>query len=249
MGILLDTFDGAAGDLIEGRIANTGQTWHDLNDAARLDGLGNLIRRPSHDDPYQVGPGVYCDIHLDGNALNSMEATASWLDVSGDGTGFDTVQKNPTVTLICAADPARQGPPGSSQWRIYDNCVHASFGSQVTTVYCYQGGSIVSGTSFSWQYTQVDTTGATNYDLGMFFNDTETITFKLPGQTTLRTATHPLFKTLAGPHLIYQTYNTVAPKGRPRISVARAESKTVGGVTPTPIRKRPALPMGLRNLG
>lgn len=205
-----DDFSGAAGAL-DGRVAPTGQTWSDTNDALRLDGSGRLIRNPALEG---TTTGSYARIDA-ASRVTMMEADISWTGTS------DIIQENGAVVLVSGADSTRAGNPPSQG--IYVNAIHAVFGLWQASIALWENNASSAPAMISYTYPGGKMAhDGTVYRIGITF-DGDRLGALMPNGVTLWAGDARL-AAYTGRYLIYQTYNVVAPNLRPRIEEVWADT-------------------------
>jgi hypothetical protein len=204
-----DDFTGPDGPL-NGRVAPTGQVWSDTNDALRLNS-GLLTRNP---DLEGTTTGSYARIDA-AERVTMMEADISW-------TGTSSIaQENGAVVLICANDPQRSGNPPNQG--IYVNCIHAVFGLWQTSIAIWEDNASSAPAMLSYTYPggKIAHDG-TVYRIGIYM-DGDRLGALMPNGVTLWAGDARL-EEYTGRHMIFQTYNVVAPNLRPRIEEVWADT-------------------------
>lgn len=213
MAILLhDDFAGAAG-VVAGRVAETGQTWSDTNDTLRLDGSGRLIRNPASEGS---NAGSYAQVSI------ASAPTYQYADISFSGTS-STISENGSVVLISAADPARGGTPPAQG--IFVNALHAIFGRWAAAIAVWENNAALPNLiTYTYPGGPLALDG-TVYRIGVYF-DGNRIACRMP-DGAVKWAGDSRLSTYTGRHLIYQTYNVIAPNLRPRIDEVWADNDPV----------------------
>lgn len=218
-----DQFVGTAGPL-DGRVSDTGHVWDDFNGALELDGNGRCIRKPTA--TAEGRGGSYGQINLDDD-VTSMSGVVSWTGAS------DTVVENGVVALIYSNADVHGGTVPNRH--IFADAIHPTFGPWATALTIYIGGVALAVPRWFWAYPggRLNVDG-TQYPCGIE-RRSRILTINRPDGVSVKIA-DPLFESLAGPYLIFQTYDVVAPNLTTRFESVAATTEALSGfVAPLPL--------------